>query len=152
MSEASGAPSQLNPIDRPIEALLFEGQVQAVIATIFQNERPPSGLAGVLDWYFQGKVSQSFRAGIMTGKEGECVYFPMSSRIGTPYHLFFIGGGFASDQGERAPISQASLAKVQKNLQSLKISSIGVSRSDFGNLEDRIFKKAFQGESLWIGP
>lgn len=134
-----------------LEKPLFEGQVQGWIASTFINERPLRGISGILDWRFLGAISAQVKHGFITGKAGECAYFPMT-RHGATYHFFFVGGGFAPELGARAPISQDSLKTLSKNLAALKIPKLGVSLSDFGHTKRDVFANHLQGVSLWIIP
>lgn len=105
-------------------------EIEGIVATIYQNERPLSGLAGLLDWRFHGAISQYLRSGAISGKYGECVYLPLT-RNGHVYHLLLIGAGMAGKPGERGPLPSESLRSLKKNLISLRLNKIALSKSDF---------------------
>lgn len=117
-----------------IEEAFMDHQIDALVATINENERPLLGLAGLLDWRFHGAISSCLRAGAITGKVGECVYFPIS-RNGQLYKLILLG------VGSHSTVTTEALKPLQKNLASLKLKSVGVSRKDFGNPPEELFRK-----------
>ena len=130
---------------------LFEGKIQGLVAACYQNERPLSGLAGLLDWRFQGALSQCLRVGAFTGEPGECVYLPVRRNDRT-YHLILAGCGYTSAHGIRAHMPAETLVQLRKNLTSLRIPQMAVSRGDFGNATNDFFAKNLKGVSLWITP
>jgi hypothetical protein len=127
-------------LDLEAEQALFEKQIDVLVATIHENERPPAGLAGLLDWRFHGAISHGLRVGAFTGKAGECIYLPVRKN-GVSYRLILTGGGMSKSPGERKVLPQESLKSLEKNLLSLKISSVGISRRDFGNPAEEFFSK-----------
>lgn len=137
--------------NQPVEQALFNGQIQGLIVTLYQNERPPFGLSGILDWYFQGAISHSIKAGAITGTIGECTYFPYL-RNETTHHVLLVGAGDSLFPGQRKEVPPVALEKLRNNLISLKLAKIGLSRADFGSVEMNFFKKYLSGVSLWIAP
>ncbi len=123
---------------------LFEGKIQGIVATCYVDERPLRGLAGLLDWRFQGLISRCLRAGAITGRAGECAYVPVT-RHGNTFHVFIVGAGHLPDSGKRQPIPAETLIPLRKNLSSLRIGSIGFSKSDFGNPGEEYFNRHFKG-------
>lgn len=130
---------------------LFEGQISALAVTFYQNERPLGGLAGILDWYCYGAISKCIQKGTITGRIGECIYFPFS-RHGTVYHLILAGAGLSDAPGYRSSVSNETLEVLRKNLSSLKLPKVGISKSDFGQTQSEYFSKHLKGVSLWIAP
>jgi hypothetical protein len=131
------------------ERALFEGKVHGLAVAFYQNERPPRGLSGVLDWYFQGAISQYIRSGAISGKIGECTYFPCH-RNGSTYHIILAGAGIASRPGKRDPLPEDTFKTLHKNLASLGIEKIGISKSDFGNIPPDSLVRQLKGVPLWI--
>ena len=131
------------------ERALFEGKVQALVVAFYQNERPPQGLAGVLDWYFQGTISRYLRSGAISGRIGECTYFPCN-RNGTTFHIILAGAGIASAPGRREQLPGETLTTLQKNLASLRLEKVGISKADFGNITSEFLAKHMKGVPLWI--
>jgi hypothetical protein len=128
---------------KSIEDTLIDQEVDALVATVSENERPLLGLAGLLDWRFQGAISACLRAGAITGKVGECVYFPVSKN-GRLYKIILLG------VGSHLTVTPEALKPLQKNLSSLKLNSVGVSRKDFGNPPEELFTKHLKGISLRV--
>lgn len=135
----------------PADQALFEGKVDGLVIAFHENERPLWGLAGLMDWRFQGAVSRHLRRGEITGKPGECVYLPVS-RNGITYHLIFVGGGFSSQPGRRTSLPAESLRSLRKNLASLKIQKLGASKSDFGDVSEDYFSDHLKGIPIWTLP
>ncbi|MGK5087544.1 hypothetical protein WDW86_08295 [Bdellovibrionota bacterium FG-2] len=127
----------------PITALENHA-IDGLVATLYQNERPLFGLAGLLDWRFHGALSSYLRAGAMSGREGECIYIPFEKH-GQVTHLIFLGCGSTKSSGTRSVPSPASLEILRKNLVSLALPKIGISKADFGNPSEPLLK----GVPLW---
>ena len=138
-------------LDIEIEEALFSGRVQGVVTPFYENERPLHGVAGKLDWRFESVASQSLRSGMIFGKPGECIYFPVE-RAGKVYHWFLIGGGYLNPQGRRGLLPDESFAELKKNLPRVGLKSIGISRRDFGGLHDEYLRNALGEVPLWIAP
>ncbi|MBI2711422.1 MAG: hypothetical protein HYX41_00975 [Bdellovibrio sp.] len=137
--------------ETPVDQTLFGGQIKTLVLTFYQNERPPCGLLGLMDWHFHGEVSKSVRSGAITGQLGECSYLPLR-RKNSVYHLLLVGAGPASSPGERIILPTDALDSMRKNLSSLKFEKVGISRSDFGNPTAEVLAKHLKGIPLWIGP
>jgi hypothetical protein len=142
--------STSSAIDTQFESLeaehaLFEGRVQGLIALIAPDEKPPRGLAGLLDWRFQGAISQGLAHGFLTGEAGECTYLPLT-RAGQTYHVILVGAGSSS----RGTIPADSLKSLKKNLGSLKLQRLGISRADWDAASDDFFSKNLKGTGLCI--
>lgn len=133
---------------------LFKGEVDGVVALTFANERPLAGLAGWLDWRLHGQLSESLRRGITTGAVGECVYLPVKLPAfeGRAFHVVLAGAGFVDSPGARGEVPEETLAVLRKNLASLKISRLAISRADFAGADDKFFEKNLKGVQLWISP
>jgi len=131
------------------ERALFEGKVQALAVAFYQNERPPLGLSGVLDWYFQGAISRYIRSGAISGHIGECTYFPCN-RNGATFHIILAGAGIASAPGRRDQLPDVTLSTLQKNLASLRLEKVGISKADFGNITPEYLAQHMKGVPLWI--
>lgn len=143
--------SSKNSLSVNADQALFEGQIQAIAITFYENERPPCGLAGILDWHLQGAISRCLRMGAITGKAGECTYFPFA-RNGSTYHIILAGAGQSQAPGHREEVHSNTLHTLQQNLISLKLSKVGISKSDFGGVSSELLFKSLKGVSLWIAP
>jgi hypothetical protein len=135
------------------EQALFEGQIDGLVVVFYQNERPPRGLAGRMDWYFQGAISNYLQKGAITGSPGECIYLPLTKNTTTQhpsiYHLILFGGGDAPEPGHRQLPDPESLMVLKKNLISLKFKKVGISCADLGNAKPKNIATAFEGIPLW---
>ncbi len=56
-------------------------RAEALVICLFQDERPPRGLAGLLDWRLCGRLSDLLIAQHVTGVAGEAVLFPSYGRL-----------------------------------------------------------------------
>ncbi|OFZ21960.1 MAG: hypothetical protein A2X94_16010 [Bdellovibrionales bacterium GWB1_55_8] len=146
MSESATSLQQLalNPEDA-----LFTNQIQGLAVVLHRNERPLHGLAGLLDWRFHGAVSAFMRAGAISGDPGQCAYVPIT-RNGTVYHLLFLGAGDCTAPGKRAAATAETFAVIRKNLGSLGLQRIAISRADFGGMDDDHLRNNLKGLPLWI--
>lgn len=124
------APSSSHLELAPDQAL-FSGRIQALIAACPENERPLAGLAGVLDWRFEGGISACLKRGAITGKPGECVYYP-AERAGALYHVLLVGAGPVSASGKRGPLPASSLRALRRNIESLNLGKVAASMQDLG--------------------
>src|SRR6478609_4308938 len=87
---------------------LFDGKIQGLVLTCYENERPLQGLAGLLDWRFEGALSRGVRAGLITGKPGECTYVPVA-KGGRMFHLILAGGGHLVSEKKRGHLPAETL-------------------------------------------
>ena len=140
-----------NPISLSADRALFEGQIQGLVVTFYQNERPPLGLCGLVDWHFHGALSRCIQIGAIQGEIGECIYFPFN-RNNSVYHIILAGAGHSPGPGERKAVPVETFRSLQKNLVSLQIPKIGLSLSDFGQTQSDAFAKYLKGVPLWIAP
>ena len=136
---------------RPLDAetLLFTGQVQGLILSCFENERPLQGLAGKLDWRLRGMLSDFLRAGSITGKAGECCYVPVRWHERT-LHLFLAGGGYLTEGMKRPELPPASWEKLKTNLKSLRVGSMAVSIADLGGIDAATVKARLTGLEVQV--
>lgn len=136
-------------LDMEGDAALFQGKLQGLVATCYQNERPLQGLAGLLDWRLHGAISSALRRGALSGAAGECVYLPIT-RGDRLFHVLLLGMGHSGSSGLRTLPEEEMVAPLRRNLISLKVEGIGFSRRDFGGANDTFFNKAFKGVGFWI--
>jgi hypothetical protein len=144
-------------LDMTAEEALFSGveteRLNGLVVTFHANERPLQGLAGWLDWRFQGAISSYLRAGALTGREGEYAYLPLSLPLagsGRVFHVILVGSGASDSPGARVPLEEANLTKLGAHLKSLGLNRLGISRSDWGGATDSYFEKTLKGVPLWI--
>lgn len=141
----------MQTLELEADRALFEGKIKGLVVAFHEGERPLQGLAGLMDWRFGGLISRNIQAGALTGKEGECTYIPVLKN-GRACHLILAGAGPLAPGGKREPVSPAALSAVRKNIASLKLEQIGISRADFGAADNSFFSKTLKGLPVWIAP
>ena len=55
---------------------LDQAGTEVLLAGLASDERPPHGIAGLVDWRLAGRVSRLLRSGFATGAVGEVVLIP----------------------------------------------------------------------------
>jgi hypothetical protein len=73
-----------------------------LILSVFSDERPLSGLAGLADWRLCGALSRWFLGGFFTGYAGERVLYPTRGRLSHPKLLLLGLGPRAQHRTDRA--------------------------------------------------
>jgi len=119
------------------------------VALCFVNERPLQGLSGLLDWRFHGTFSKYLKQGAFFGEVGEVIYIPIRRNKRT-FHLILVGGGEASQPGNREGVPERSLGALTSNLRSLKLARIGISTQDFGHDKEEFYSRKMGGIPLWL--
>ena len=149
MAKQSAIANQIQ-IETSASRALFEGQCDAWIVGLSSHERPPRGLAGVLDWHLRGWISHSIKSGIFEGSAGECAYLPHIHQ-GRPIHLLLVGLGSGKRKGT---LPATSLTALKQNLKNLGRTSWGISVLDLGT--DSVepishhMGQTLKGSTLWI--
>ncbi len=91
---------------------------EVIACSVFQDERPMRGLAGLLDWRLAGRLSVIAKSDFLTGAEGEIVLVP-----GRPYVRFekilVLGIGLRASFDEG--VVRRVLAKLVSALDGLKV-------------------------------
>lgn len=131
------------------DEVLHNQPLAGMIATFHENERPLQGLAGLLDWRFHGAVSSFLRAGVLRGQPGECAYVPLPRGDGT-FHLILVGAGCSRQPGERQKLDASYLQTLRSNLRKLKLQRLGISRGDFGQVNEPYFARELPDIPLCI--
>ncbi|MBI3204785.1 MAG: leucyl aminopeptidase [Myxococcales bacterium] len=73
---------------------------EVLLAPLSEDERPPHGVAGLVDWRLGGRLSQLLASGYATGKVGEVLLMPGKPKL--PFDkLVFFGSGPQSAFGEK---------------------------------------------------
>ena len=60
---------------------LDELETDVIVVTLFETERPPLGVSGLIDWRLNGFLSRMIIAGTIEGKENELVLIPLHKRL-----------------------------------------------------------------------
>lgn len=87
----------LSPELKSLERL----HAQLLVLSIFEDERPVRGVAGLVDWRTCGLLTRFLLRGHLTGASGEVVLFPTQGRLSVARGLIF-GLGPSSTFDERA--------------------------------------------------
>ncbi|NOY91075.1 MAG: hypothetical protein GXP55_07660 [Deltaproteobacteria bacterium] len=78
---------------------------EALSVGIYSDERPPHGVAGLLDWRLCGRLSRLLKRGVFLGELGEGVLLPSAGRLS--FEKVFLHG-----LGERAQFDLERSAQV----------------------------------------
>lgn len=93
---------------------------EVVIAAVAQDEAPPHGVAGLLDWRLAGRVSRLIERGFLTGAVGEVVLVPGKPKLPFDKVLLF-GVGQRADFSE--PVYRVVVEKMLATLEGLRVRS-----------------------------
>ncbi len=73
---------------------------EVLLATLAEDERPPHGVAGLVDFRLAGRVSELIRSGYASGAVGEVLLIPGKPKL--PFDkIVFFGTGSRAAFGER---------------------------------------------------
>jgi hypothetical protein len=62
---------------------------EVLVATLVEDERPPHGVAGLVDWRLAGRVSRLLLSGYATGQLGEVLLMPGKPKLPFDKVIFF---------------------------------------------------------------
>ena len=114
----------------------------------YENERPPQGALGLLDWRFSGHFTQLLRNQVLTGQKGEMLYSPLKWNEAT-YHFIIMGAGSLPDSGIRPPFSPELLKQALAQVDHLKIENLGISSLDWQLTADQPTSE-LEARKIWI--
>jgi hypothetical protein len=80
---------------------LDQADAEALCLFVSEDERPLTGLAGLVDWRLSGRLSRMIRAGLVIGASGEALLTPPGMRLSFK-KLFLFGLGTARGEDELA--------------------------------------------------
>ena len=60
---------------------LDELETDLIVATLFENEQPPLGVTGLIDWRLNGFLSRMILRGALKGRAGESILVPLQRRL-----------------------------------------------------------------------
>lgn len=76
-------------------------EAEAICVFLFEDQRPPRGATGLLDWRLCGRLSRWIRQGRVSGRLGERLLMPLGGRL--PWRLMVLSGaGPEAGFGEEA--------------------------------------------------
>lgn len=90
---------------------------EVLVATLTSDERPPQGVAGLVDFRLAGQLSRLLQSGFATGENGEVLLLPGKPKL--PFDkilLFGIGGRDAFDEAA----FQRAVEKILSTLEGLR--------------------------------
>jgi hypothetical protein len=90
---------------------------EVLVASLASDERPPHGVAGLVDWRLAGQVSKLLESGFATGELGEVVLIPGKPKL--PFDkvvLFGLGKGPHFNEH----VFRAVLDKILRTLEGLR--------------------------------
>lgn len=93
---------------------------EVILAAFAEDEQPPHGLAGLLDWRLAGRISALRERGFATGKVGEVVLVPGKPKLPFDKVLLF-GIGPRADFSE--PVYRVVVEKMLTTLEGLRARS-----------------------------
>lgn len=96
---------------------LDQAGTEVLVAAILEDERPPHGLAGLVDWRLAGRISALLASGYATGVLGEVLLVPGKPRL--PFDkLLLFGIGRRRDFSER--VYRTAIEHVLRTLEGLR--------------------------------
>jgi hypothetical protein len=87
---------------------------EVLVAALASDERPPHGLAGMVDWRLAGRLSRLIESGFATGKTGEVLLVPGKPKL--PFDkivLFGIGPVAEFDEAVFRDVIEKMLATLE---------------------------------------
>ena len=90
---------------------------EVLVAGLAADERPPQGVAGLVDWRLAGRISRVLKSGFVSGALGEVLLVPGKPKLPFDKVLLF-GTGPSADYGESR--FRAVLEKILKTLEGLR--------------------------------
>ena len=90
---------------------------EVLVAALASDERPPHGVAGLLDWRMAGRVSRLIERGVATGELGEALLLPGRPKVPFEKVLLF-GIGKLEDFDEE--VFRAVVERICTALEGLK--------------------------------
>jgi len=85
-----------------------QAAVESLCLFVASDERPLTGLAGLVDWRLSARLSRLLRAGLLSGDAGEAVLTPPGARMG--FQKLFLFGVGRSDQSEESLVAHLGVA------------------------------------------
>jgi len=97
-------------------------EADLMVAAVFEDERPPGGLAGLLDWYLCGLLSELLIEGKVTGREGEMLLLATQGRITCSK---FVGVGLGRS-GAESDLLPRLLSEVVERVCGLQVRTVAM--------------------------
>ena len=113
-----------------LDFALSQKKIQGLCLLCFENERPPGGALGYIDWLFAGHFTKLLKSQFLTGKKGQVLYTPVRFN-GTTLHFVIVGAGYLEQSGGRPTFDQTLLEDAITKAQDLKLEGMGIVTSDW---------------------
>jgi cytosol aminopeptidase family protein len=97
---------------------LDEANVELCACSIWSDQRPMAGLAGLLDWRLGGRLSVLLKSGFVTGNEGEALLVPGKPHV--PFEKVLVVGLGGSEGFDEGRFRQA-LERIGHALEGLRV-------------------------------
>ena len=91
---------------------------EVIAAYLVEGERPPQGVAGLLDWRLGGKISELIQSGFATGKVGEVLLVPGKPKLPFDKTLLF---GMGNLQGFSELLFSEVVSRMLTTLEGLHV-------------------------------
>jgi hypothetical protein len=102
----------------PDPRLLDEANVELCACSIWCDERPMGGLAGLLDWRLGGRLSALLQSGFVTGKTGEALLVPGKPHV--PFEKVLVVGLGAKSEFDETVFRDA-MGRLAQRLEGLRV-------------------------------
>jgi hypothetical protein len=93
---------------------------EVIIAAVAEDEQPPHGLAGLLDWRLSGRISRLMERDFITGKVGEVALVPGKPKLPFDKVLLF---GVGQREHFSEPVYRVIVEKMLATLEGLRVRS-----------------------------
>lgn len=90
-----------------LQTLPESSNFQLFVSTLFEDERPPRGLCGLIDWHLNGRISKFLLDDVFRGEFGEKLLFDGSPRL--PWSRYLLIG-----MGKKEEISPGKYTEISK--------------------------------------
>jgi hypothetical protein len=97
---------------------LDEADVELCVCSIWADQRPMHGLAGLLDWRLGARLSALLKSGFVTGERGELLLVP--GRPHTPFDKILVVGLGPRGQFDDGTFQEATL-RLGRALEGLRV-------------------------------
>jgi hypothetical protein len=117
--------------DFKIERAVGQQKIDAILAAVFENERPLTHIGSRLDWLLKGQISELLLQKRVTGQSGELTLIPVDL-LRQKTAILLVGCGKNRFAGDRPPLPTDTQKKLIISLRQLKLKNVGLSEKDFG--------------------
>lgn len=113
-----------------IDLALAKKEIQGLCLLCFEDERPPRGALGYVDWLFAGHFTKLLKTQVITGKKNQLVYTPILWN-GSTFHFLVMGGGYLHESGMRPDFDPSLLNQVAECAERLALNRLGIIKDDW---------------------